>query len=295
MSGRRAAAIFAAAMLATVFAAPPAAAQAHSYIAVFGEGASRRPAWRMGWNADATCYPDMGNCPSSRQGAAWLARAAGGSHPGFGLAWGSSLGSGPRIEVSVDRTSTTGALGDALAGVFYLSSAGRPFPGASALGLLGSTPESELVGELVAVTPSANYSGASFTTGFSQLALTTAALNFLYDLPPVRGLTPTFGFGVGYSLVTVRSVFTASYPGYPQYETAGDSSLAGGSLATRVILGAQRRLSDRFGVGLELVTTRVAEAGGAIAYQMHPAVAGGNEVIRDLRRIALRLVLRTYY
>lgn len=275
-------------------AAAPVAAQAESYLALFGEAGSRRPAWRMGWNSDGLCYPDMGNCPGNRPGYAWLSEIEGGGQSGFGIAWGTSLGRGPRLEISLDRTQTTGIVGGDSLGVFYLSESGRPFPDASAVGLFGSASDAELIGELVATTPNPAYTGASFTGGFTGLSATTVTVNFLYDLSPVRGLTPYFGLGVGYSRVAARVPFTASYSGYPELETASEGGFSGGSLATRLVVGVHRRVLGRFGVGLEAVSTRAGEITGLTAYELHPSQTEASQAIRDLRRLALRLVLRTY-
>ena len=88
----------------------------------------------------------------------------------------------------------------------------------------------------------------------------------------------------------------ASYAEDPDLDSATDARLLGRSVALRLIFGAQRRISTRFGIGLEGVLTRVGEAAGSIESQLHPSdLPNTVQAIRDLRRFALRLVIRTYY
>ncbi len=279
----------------TLLTAASAAAQAHPYFAVFGEAGSRRPGWRMGWNEDRLCYPTMGNCEGRHGGFTWVDRVASGGQTGFGIAWGSGLGAGPRLEIGVDATLPSGEVGGESLGNFYLDDARKPFPDAGTLGLFGATEEEALLGELAPVERDPDYTGATYSRGFSGLGAATATVNFLYDFRELRGFAPTFGIGFGYSVVTARLRFNASYAGHPDLETASDSRFVGRSVALRLTLGAHRRLSDRFGVGLEGVLTRVGEAAGTLAAEMHPSSLESGQAIRDLRRFALRLVVRTYY
>ncbi len=285
----------AAVVVLALLAAAPAAAQAHPYFAVFGEAGSRRSGWRMGWNEDRLCYPTMANCDGRHDGFTWVDRFASGGQTGVGIAWGSSLGRGPRFEIAADATLPSGDIGGESLGNYFLEGRGKPFPDAGTFGFFDATAQEELLGELVPVEPDPGYAGAIHESGFSGLAAATVTVNFLYDFRELRGIVPTIGFGFGYSVVTSRLLFNASYAGYPDLETASDSRFLGRSVALRLILGGHRRISDRFGVGLEGILTRVGEAAGTIEAQMHPSSLESGQALRDLRRFALRLVIRTYY
>lgn len=281
--------------LAVFVAAPVAQAQAQPYFALFGEAGSRRSGWRLGWNEDGTCYPDLLNCDGRHDGFTWVDRYASGGQTGVGIAWGTSLGSGPRFEIALDATLPSGEIGLEPLGVFYLDRSGKPFPDAGTLGLFGATAEEELLGELVPTEPDPAYAGATISRGFSGLAAATTTVNFLYDFRERWGVVPTLGVGFGYSVVTSLLRFHASYAGRPELAAVSDSRLLGRSVALRLTLGAQRRVSDRFGVGLEGVLTRVGEAAGVVAAEVHPSDPEWGEALRDLRRFVVRLVIRTYY
>ena len=272
----------------------PAFAQ-ESYVSGFFEFGSRRPAWRFGWNEDTLCYPDMGNCSGRHDGSAWLYRVGAGGQMAFGLAWGSGFGSGPRLEVSVDGALGGGIAPETLVGVFYRDDSARPFPTGPTISRFGMTGEAELVGELTAVAPDPNYRGASIAGWGQKPSAITASVNFLYDFPVGLGLTPYFGFGFGYTVVSTRFGYTASYAGRPELETSHDSGILGRALTTRAILGLGWRPMDRFGFALESVMTGIGEFSGETEYQIYPEAPTARNGLRDLRRAGVRLVLRYYY
>lgn len=277
------------------WAAPASPQSRGGYLAGFFASGAHPSAWRMGWNSDTACYPDMGNCPGDHQGFSWLAEMESGSGSAWGLIWGTFLSGGFRLEASLERDRASGRIGESGRGVFYLEEPGRPWPGSPRPGGFGVRTQEELTEGLAAVTGGTGYEGATFHSQLSDLRSTTIMVSLLYDVPISRAFRPYLGAGFGYARTSARVEYAASYEGFSELDNAQDDVFSGGAPAARLVVGVSLDLPGRLTLALEGGASAIAETSGLTRYQVHANQEHAETVFQGLSRRSLRLVFRYAY